>query len=880
MQKYVYLFSEGNAQMRNTLGGKGANLAEMTNLGLPVPQGFTISTDACTSYYDNGRQITDEIMQQVNDALEKIEEINGKKFGDTKNPLLVSVRSGARASMPGMMDTILNLGINDEVAASLIAGNPDPKFERFVYDSYRRFIQMFSDVVMEIPKKTFEVIIDEVKEKKGIVHDIDLDIDDMKELVARFKAYYFDQKGENFPSDPKVQLVEAIKAVFRSWDNPRANVYRRMNDIPYSWGTAVNVQPMVFGNLNEKSGTGVAFTRNPATGEKALFGEYLINAQGEDVVAGIRTPSKISQLEQDMPAVYEQFKDIANKLEMHYRDMQDMEFTIENEKLYMLQTRNGKRTAAAALKIAVDLVDEGMITEEEAVLRVEPKQLDALLHPAFDDKILKATKPIGSGLAASPGAACGQVVFSAEDAIAWKARGQKVVLVRLETSPEDIEGMAASQGILTVRGGMTSHAAVVARGMGTCCVSGCSEIRMHAEEKYFELAGKCYKEGDWISIDGSTGNIYGEAIPTVEAAISGNFGRFMAWADAARKLVVRTNADNPRDAAQAVKFGAQGIGLCRTEHMFFEADRIKAVREMIVSKSTAERRVALAKLLPYQQGDFEAMYRVLEDRPMTVRYLDPPLHEFLPTREDEIEELAKEMGISVGELKDTVASLHEFNPMMGHRGCRLAVTYPEIAEMQTRAVIGAAINVSKEHPEWNIVPEIMIPLVGEVKELKFVKDVVVRVADEMISKSGLDMKYHIGTMIEIPRAAITADEIAREAEFFSFGTNDLTQMTFGFSRDDAAKFLDAYYDQKIYEFDPFAKLDQTGVGGMIRMAVEKGRSVRPDIKLGICGEHGGDPSSIEFCHNLGLNYVSCSPFRVPIARLAAAQAAINEKNKK
>ena len=872
MQKYVYLFSEGNAQMRNTLGGKGANLAEMTNLGMPVPQGFTISTDACTSYYENGRQITDEIMGQIEEALKKIEAINEKKFGDAKNPLLVSVRSGARASMPGMMDTILNLGLNDEVAEGLIAGNPDPKFERFVYDSYRRFIQMFSDVVMELSKKRFEVIIDEVKEAKGITQDIDLDTNDMKLLVKKFKEFYREEKGVDFPVSPKEQLLEAIKAVFRSWDNPRANVYRRMNDIPYSWGTAVNVQPMVFGNLNEKSGTGVAFTRDPATGEKKLFGEYLINAQGEDVVAGIRTPSHISQLEQDMPEVYEQFKDIAHRLEEHYRDMQDMEFTIENGKLFMLQTRNGKRTAAAALKIAVDLVDEGKITEQEAVMRVEPKQLDSLLHPMFDAKALKAAKPVGQGLAASPGAACGQIVFTADDAKKWAEKGHKVVLVRLETSPEDIEGMVASQGILTVRGGMTSHAAVVARGMGTCCVSGCSEIKMR--EGSFELDGKTYSEGDWLSLDGSTGKIYGEALPTTEATISGDFGRFMAWADAARKLAIRTNADNPRDAAQAVKFGAEGIGLCRTEHMFFEGDRIKAVREMIVSKTLEDRKMALNKLLPYQQGDFEAMYRVLEGRPMTVRYLDPPLHEFLPTREEDIVELAAEMKISVDELKETVASLHEFNPMMGHRGCRLAVTYPEIAEMQTKAVIGAAINVMREHPEYAIKPEIMIPLVGEAKELKFVKDVVTKVADQMIADAGIEMEYHIGTMIEIPRAAVTADEIAKEAEFFSFGTNDLTQMTFGFSRDDAAKFLGAYYEHKIYEFDPFAKLDQVGVGALIKLATEKGRSVRPNIKLGICGEHGGDPSSIEFCHNIGLNYVSCSPFRVPIARLAAAQAAL------
>ncbi len=872
MQKYVYLFSEGNASMRNLLGGKGANLAEMTSLGMPVPQGFTITTEACTRYYEDGKTIGADIQKQIDEALAKIEKINEKKFGDAKNPLLVSVRSGARASMPGMMDTILNLGINDEVAAGLIAGNPDPKFERFVYDSYRRFIQMFSDVVMEIPKKTFEVIIDEVKEKKGVKNDIDLNVDDMKELVARFKAYYREQKGEDFPTDPKVQMMEAVKAVFRSWDNPRANVYRRMNDIPYSWGTAVNVQPMVFGNLNDRSGTGVAFTRNPATGEKALFGEYLINAQGEDVVAGIRTPSKIAQLEQDMPEVYKQFKTIASNLEAHYKDMQDMEYTIENGKLYMLQTRNGKRTAAAALKIAVDLVDEGMITEREAVLRVEPKQLDSLLHPTFDAKALKAAKPIGEGLAASPGAACGQVVFTAEDAKRWAEHGHRVVLVRLETSPEDIEGMVASQGILTVRGGMTSHAAVVARGMGTCCVSGCSEIKMRDHE--FELGGRTFKEGDWISVDGSTGKIYGEAIPTAEATISGDFGRFMAWADAERKLRIRTNADNPRDAMQAVKFGAEGIGLCRTEHMFFEGDRIKAVREMIVAKDVETRKKALAKLRPYQQGDFEAMYEVLQGRPMTVRYLDPPLHEFLPNKEEEIVELAAEMGITADELRETVDSLHEFNPMMGHRGCRLAVTYPEIAEMQTEAVISAAINVNRKHPEYNIVPEIMIPLVGEVKELKFVKDVVVATADKLIQKAGVDMKYHVGTMIEIPRAAVTAGEIAKEAEFFSFGTNDLTQMTFGFSRDDAAKFLGAYYDNKIYEFDPFAKLDQTGVGALVKMAAEAGRKTRPDIHLGICGEHGGDPSSIEFCHRIGLDYVSCSPFRVPIARLAAAQAAI------
>ena len=876
-QKYVYLFSEGNATMRNLLGGKGANLAEMTALGMPVPQGFTITTEACTRYYDDGRAIGDDILEQINVALAKMEEINGKKFGDVKNPLLVSVRSGARASMPGMMDTILNLGMNDEVAAGLIAGNPDPKFERFVYDSYRRFIQMFSDVVMELSKKRFEMIIDEVKEARGITQDIDLDTEDMKLLVKRFKEFYKEEKGEDFPTDPKAQMMEAIKAVFRSWDNPRANVYRRMNDIPYSWGTAVNVMPMVFGNLNNVSGTGVAFTRDPATGAKALFGEYLINAQGEDVVAGIRTPSPIAQLAQDMPEVYEQFKTIAANLEKHYRDMQDMEFTIENKKLYMLQTRNGKRTAAAALKIAVDLVDEGMITEEEAVLRVEPKQLDSLLHPMFEAKALKAAKPVGMGLAASPGAACGQVVFTAEDAKAWAERGQRVVLVRLETSPEDIEGMVAAQGILTVRGGMTSHAAVVARGMGTCCVSGCSEIKMHADEKYFVLSGREYHEGDWISLDGSTGKIYGEALPTAEATISGDFGRYMAWADAARKLSVRTNADNPRDAAQAVKFGAEGIGLCRTEHMFFEGDRIKAVREMILAKDVEGRKAALAKLRPYQQGDFEAMYKVLEGRPMTIRYLDPPLHEFLPTKEEEMVELAAEMHVSVEEIKETCAALHEFNPMMGHRGCRLCVTYPEIAEMQTEAVISAAINVNRQYPEYKIVPEIMIPLVGERKELKFVKDVVVETADRLIKEAGIEMEYHIGTMIEIPRAAVTADEIAKEAEFFSFGTNDLTQMTFGFSRDDAAKFLNAYYEHKIYEFDPFAKLDQTGVGAFVKMAVEKGRATRPNIKLGICGEHGGDPSSVEFFHRVGVDYVSCSPFRVPIARLAAAQAAIKEK---
>ena len=879
MAKYVYMFSEGNANMRELLGGKGANLAEMVGLGLPVPQGFTITTEACTRYYEDGKKIAPEIEAEIFEYLKKAEEINGKKFGDTTNPLLVSVRSGARASMPGMMDTILNLGLNDEVCAGMIAGNPDPKFERFVYDSDRRFIQMYSDVVMEVGKKYFEKLIDEMKAQKGVKNDIDLDAQDLKKLAEMFKAEYKEQIGEDFPSDPKEQLMGAVKAVFRSWDNPRANVYRRMNDIPYSWGTAVNVQPMVYGNLNENSGTGVAFTRDPATGEKKLMGEYLINAQGEDVVAGVRTPQPISKLAEDMPEVYEQFVRTATTLENHYRDMQDMEFTIENGKLFMLQTRNGKRTAAAALKIAVDLVDEGMISEDEAVMRVEPKQLDALLHPQFNAAALKAAKVIGSGLAASPGAACGRVVFTAEDAKEWAQRGEKVVLVRLETSPEDIEGMAAAQGILTVRGGMTSHAAVVARGMGTCCVSGCGEINMHEEGKYFELGGTRYNEGDWISIDGSTGKIYGEAVETEEAAISGDFGRFMSWADARRQLKVRTNADTPRDTAQAIKFGAEGIGLCRTEHMFFEADRIKAIREMIVSDNVEGRKAALAKILPYQQGDFEAMYRELKGLPMTIRFLDPPLHEFVPQKEEDIEELAKDMNISIVRLKEIIAGLHEFNPMMGHRGCRLAVTYPEIAEMQTTAVINAAIAVTREHPEYNIVPEIMIPLVGELRELKFVKDVVTATADKLIAESGLDMKYHVGTMIEIPRAALTADEIAKEAEFFSFGTNDLTQMTFGFSRDDAGKFLDSYYENKIYESDPFAKLDQDGVGKLVKMAADLGRATRPDIKLGICGEHGGDPSSVEFCHNVGLNYVSCSPYRVPIARLAAAQAAIKNPRK-
>ena len=875
MHKYVYLFSEGNGSMRELLGGKGANLAEMTNLGMPVPQGFTISTEACTKYYEDDRNINDEIKAQVYEALARIEKINGKKFGDAKNPLLVSVRSGARASMPGMMDTILNLGLNDEVAAGLIAGNPTPAFTRFVYDSYRRFIQMFSDVVMELSKKTFEVIIDEVKAAKGVKNDIDLDADDMKKLVDLFKAHYKEEKGEDFPTDPAVQLMEAIKAVFRSWDNPRANVYRRMNDIPYSWGTAVNVQPMVFGNLNDKSGTGVAFTRDPATGEKALFGEYLINAQGEDVVAGIRTPSKISKLHEEMPAVYDQFVDIATRLENHYRDMQDMEFTIENGKLYMLQTRNGKRTAAAALKIAVDLVDEGMITEKEAVLRVEPKQLDSLLHPQFDAEALKKAEVIGKGLAASPGAACGQVVFTAEDAknAVESGKMKKVILVRLETSPEDIEGMVVSQGILTVRGGMTSHAAVVARGMGTCCVSGCGDINVDYDKKQFTLGGKTYREGDWISLDGSTGCIYGEAIPTTDATISGDFGRFMGWADSVRRLKVFTNADNPRDAKHAVDFGAEGIGLCRTEHMFFEGDRIKAVREMIVARTVEARRAALAKIEPYQEGDFEAMYMVMGERPMTIRYLDPPLHEFLPTKEEDIVEIAGELNMSVDELKAVIASLHEFNPMMGHRGCRLAVSFPEIAEMQTTAVIKAAISASKKLGTM-ITPHIMIPLVGEVKELKFVKDIVVETADKLIAEAGVDMKYEVGTMIEIPRAALTADEIATEADFFSFGTNDLTQMTFGFSRDDAGKFLNYYYENKIYESDPFAHLDQKGVGKLIEMSVKLGRQTRPNLGLGICGEHGGDPTSVEFCDRVGLDYVSCSPFRVPIARLAAAQAAI------
>ena len=875
--KYVYLFSEGNASMRELLGGKGANLAEMTNIGLPVPQGFTISTEACTKYYEDGRRINDEIMAEIMENIAKMEEINGKKFGDLKNPMLVSVRSGARASMPGMMDTILNLGLNDEVVNAMIQGNPDPKFERFVYDSYRRFIQMFSDVVMEVGKKYFEQLIDQMKEKKGVKLDVELTAADLKELAEQFKAEYKKQIGEDFPSDPKTQLYEAIKAVFRSWDNPRANVYRRDNDIPYSWGTAVNVMPMVFGNLNENSGTGVAFTRDPATGEKKLMGEFLTNAQGEDVVAGVRTPMPIAQMEEKFPEAFHQFVQVCSTLENHYHDMQDMEFTVENGKLFMLQTRNGKRTAQAALKIACDLVDEGMIDEKQAVLMIDPRNLDTLLHPQFDAEALAKANPIGKGLGASPGAACGKIVFNADDAIEWKKRGEKVVLVRLETSPEDITGMKAAQGILTVRGGMTSHAAVVARGMGTCCVSGCGEIAMDEENKKFTLGGKTFHEGDPISIDGSTGKIYDGIIPTVDATISGYFGRIMGWADKYRRLRVRTNADTPRDAKKARELGAEGIGLCRTEHMFFEADRIAAFREMICSDTVEERKTALAKILPYQQGDFEQLYEALEGMPVTIRFLDPPLHEFVPNTEAEIELLAKTQGKTVGQIKNIIASLHEFNPMMGHRGCRLAVTFPEIAEMQTRAVIRAAINVQKRHADWTVKPEIMIPLVGEVKELKYVKDVVVATADEELKAAGVEMAYKVGTMIEIPRAALTADEIAREAEFFSFGTNDLTQMTFGFSRDDAGKFLGAYYDKKIYENDPFARLDQVGVGKLVKMAATLGRQTRPDLHLGICGEHGGDPSSVEFCHKVGLDYVSCSPFRVPIARLAAAQAAIKDQ---
>ena len=875
--KYVYLFSEGNASMRELLGGKGANLAEMTNIGLPVPQGFTISTEACTKYYEDGRKINDEIMAEIMENIAKMEEINGKKFGDLKNPMLVSVRSGARASMPGMMDTILNLGLNDEVVNAMIQGNPDPKFERFVYDSYRRFIQMFSDVVMEVGKKYFEQLIDEMKAKKGVKLDVELTAADLKELAEQFKAEYKKQIGEDFPSDPKTQLYEAIKAVFRSWDNPRANVYRRDNDIPYSWGTAVNVMPMVFGNLNDNSGTGVAFTRDPATGEKKLMGEFLTNAQGEDVVAGVRTPMPIAQMEEKFPEAFHQFVQVCSTLENHYHDMQDMEFTVENGKLFMLQTRNGKRTAQAALKIACDLVDEGMIDEKQAVLMIDPRNLDTLLHPQFDAEALAKANPMGKGLGASPGAACGKIVFNADDAIEWKKRGEKVVLVRLETSPEDITGMKASQGILTVRGGMTSHAAVVARGMGTCCVSGCGDIAMDEENKKFTLGGKTFHEGDPISIDGSTGKIYDGIIPTVDATISGYFGRIMGWADKYRRLRVRTNADTPRDAKKARELGAEGIGLCRTEHMFFEADRIAAFREMICSDTVEERKTALAKILPYQQGDFEQLYEALEGMPVTIRFLDPPLHEFVPNTEAEIELLAKTQGKTVEQIKNIITSLHEFNPMMGHRGCRLAVTFPEIAEMQTRAVIRAAINVQKRHADWTVKPEIMIPLVGEVKELKYVKDVVVATADEELKAAGVEMAYKVGTMIEIPRAALTADEIAKEAEFFSFGTNDLTQMTFGFSRDDAGKFLGAYYDKKIYENDPFARLDQVGVGKLVKMAATLGRQTRPDLHLGICGEHGGDPSSVEFCHKVGLDYVSCSPFRVPIARLAAAQAAIAQR---
>lgn len=874
-KKYVYLFTEGKGSMRELLGGKGANLAEMTNLGMPVPQGFTITTEACTQYYADGEKINDEIKAEIMSYIGEMEKITGKKFGDLENPLLVSVRSGSRASMPGMMDTILNLGLNDQVVESFAKKTNNP---RFAYDSYRRFIQMYSDVVMEVGKAYFEKLIDEMKEKKGVELDTELNADDLKELARQFKEEYKSKIGADFPSDPVEQLFGAIKAVFRSWDNPRAVYYRRMNDIPSSWGTAVNVQSMVFGNMGDTSGTGVAFSRNPSTGEAKLYGEFLMNAQGEDVVAGIRTPQTIDQLKDQNPEVYDEFYKIVYTLEKHYKDMQDMEFTIEEGKLYMLQTRNGKRTAAAALKIACDLVSEGMITEEEAVKMIDPKQLDALLHPQFDAAALKAAKPIGSALPASPGAACGQVVFTAEDATDWTVnKGAKVILVRLETSPEDIEGMHYSQGILTVRGGMTSHAAVVARGMGTCCVSGCGEIKIDEAAKVFTLGGREFHEGDWISLDGSTGNIYGEAIKTVEASISGNFNTIMTWADKFRTLKVRTNADTPKDSAQAIKFGAEGIGLCRTEHMFFEAERIAAMREMIVSKTEEQRRTALAKLLPIQRGDFEGIYEAMQGYPVTIRFLDPPLHEFLHTDEDDIAALAKEMKMEVAELKAVISSLHEFNPMMGHRGCRLAVSYPEIAEMQTTAVIEAAINVQKKHPEWNMVPEIMIPLIGEIKELQYVKNIVVETADAIIAKSGINLKYMVGTMIEIPRAALTADEIAAEAEFFSFGTNDLTQMTFGFSRDDAGSFLGAYYDKKIYENDPFARLDQNGVGKLVKMAAELGRATRPNLKLGICGEHGGDPSSVEFCHNVGLDYVSCSPFRVPIARLAAAQAAIKAK---
>ena len=868
-KKFCYLFTEGNAKMRELLGGKGANLAEMTNIGLPVPQGFTITTEACTQSYEDGRQINDEIMEYI----EKMEKITGKKFGDHENPLLVSVRSGARASMPGMMDTILNLGLNEDVVDVIAKKSNNP---RWAWDCYRRFIQMYSDVVMEVGKKYFEQLIDAMKEKKGVTQDVELDAADLKELAMQFKAEYKAKIGSDFPSDPKEQLIGAIKAVFRSWDNPRANVYRRDNDIPYSWGTAVNVQSMAFGNMGDDCGTGVAFTRDPATGEKKLMGEFLTNAQGEDVVAGVRTPMPIAEMAEKFPQAYDEFVKVCNILEDHYRDMQDMEFTVEHGKLYMLQCRNGKRTAPAALKIACDLVDEGMISEQQAVAMIDPRNLDTLLHPQFDPKALKSTEPVGKALPASPGAACGKIVFTAEDAKEWAARGEKVVLVRLETSPEDIEGMKAAQGILTVRGGMTSHAAVVARGMGKCCVSGCGAINMDEANKQFTLAGKTYHEGDWMSLDGSTGNIYDGAMPTVDASVGGDFGRIMAWADKFRRLQVRTNADTPHDAAKARELGAQGIGLCRTEHMFFEGDRIAAIREMICSDTKEQREKALAKLLPMQQGDFEGIYEAMEGCPVTIRFLDPPLHEFVPTEERDIELLAKDMNKSVADIKAIISSLHEFNPMMGHRGCRLAVTFPEIAVMQTRAVIRAAINVQKKHPDWNMAPEIMIPLVGEAKELKFVKDVVVKTADEELAAAGMNMKYLVGTMIEIPRAALTADEIAKEAEFFSFGTNDLTQMTFGFSRDDAGKFLPAYYDNKIYESDPFARLDQIGVGKLVKMAAKMGRETRPDLHLGICGEHGGDPSSVEFCHKVGLDYVSCSPFRVPIARLAAAQAAIKE----
>ena len=875
-KKWVYLFTEGNANMRELLGGKGANLAEMTNIGLPVPQGFTITTEACTQYYEDGREINDEIQSQINEYIVKMEKITGKKFGDRENPLLVSVRSGARASMPGMMDTILNLGLNEDVVNVIAEKSNNP---RWAWDCYRRFIQMYSDVVMEVGKKYFEELIDQMKAKRGVKQDVDLTAEDLKELANQFKAEYKSKIGSDFPDDPKEQLMGAIKAVFRSWDNPRANVYRRDNDIPYSWGTAVNVQAMVFGNMGEDCGTGVAFTRDPATGQKGLFGEFLTNAQGEDVVAGVRTPMKISEMEEKFPKAYAQFKIVCNTLEAHYRDMQDMEFTVENCQLYMLQTRNGKRTAQAALKIACDLVDERMRTEEEAVAMIDPRNLDTLLHPQFDAAALKAAKPAGKGLGASPGAACGKIVFSAEDAVEWAARGEKVVLVRLETSPEDITGMKASQGILTVRGGMTSHAAVVARGMGTCCVSGCGDIAMDEENKKFTLAGKEYHEGDFLSLDGTTGNIYDGQIPTVDATIAGEFGRVMKWADKYRTLKVRTNADTPADAKKARELGAEGIGLCRTEHMFFEEDRIAAFREMICSDTVEEREAALEKILPYQQGDFEKLYEALEGCPVTIRFLDPPLHEFVPTEEADIEKLAKAQNKSVEQIKTIIASLHEFNPMMGHRGCRLAVTYPEIAKMQTKAVIRAAINVKKAHPDWNVEPEIMIPLVCEVKELKYVKKVVVETADAEIKAAGIDLKYEVGTMIEIPRAALTADEIAKEADFFCFGTNDLTQMTFGFSRDDAGKFLNSYYDTKIFENDPFAKLDQTGVGKLMEMAIKLGKPVNPKLHVGICGEHGGDPSSVEFCHKIGLDYVSCSPFRVPIARLAAAQAAIKNPRK-